>query len=817
MWYLVIFIIALLLVSALAPKPNTEKAKAAELGDFKFPRSDEGDPVGWLSGTCRFKSPNTAWYGNLRVEEITEKVKTGLWSSKKVTVGYRYYLGLDLLLCLGPNVTLRRIWAGKYTAWSGVQSAEGDIVINQPNLYGGDKQRGGLAGTCTYYPGNFSQNRDSYLAANVDPNIPRYAGVSHLVFKDFYFGTSSSVEAFNFELSCLTDQLNPGYGIMPNGLDSNPAETLFVALTGSWGKMGMDVSLIDLPSWQASSVVLYNENNGMSLKVESAVPGKKICEEVMRQTDGILYQDPESEKIIFKLLRQDYIIDDLEELDVSIIKDIKNFSKSTWDDTFNQCRVTFSNRANEYKDGVAIDQDLANINFQAKVRNTGVSFPSCCDGELAAKLAKRTLSVFSVPLYKCEITCTRAASFLRPGDVFILNWEPFRLTGMVMRVQKIDLGDLTNGLITMTVIQDKFAANVVTFSAPEASSWVNIDSSAKAIAHRTVFEAPKFFLTASGYTETSTQAALYAVARRPSSASVNFDAQSSFDSFVTEYRSLDDISYGPSARLLSGYSSSNGGTTLYDTTVGITIYDLDVIDYLQQSTDRSTTTDGRGLFVINNEIFSYRTYTDNEDDTYTLSGISRGFLDTIPASHSAGDYVYFITGVEGLSDTLFTNTLTVTTKLLDNTPTSTLAESAANSDTVVLDQRAYRPAAPTYLTIEGSRTPAGMVSPNSITLAWRERNRLATVLVWYDDATQTAEAGTTYQVWYRKDGGSWTKLTGISGATYELDTVGLFGTIDISVYSERDSLISRIGDTLTINLYEGSGLGYALGAYLGGL
>ncbi|WBF76841.1 hypothetical protein PSV3_00139 [Septimatrevirus PSV32] len=83
-------------------------------------------PLVW--GTVRQKSPITAWYGDSRPVPIRKKMKTGLFSSKKVTVGYKNYLGIDCILCLGPGVRLRKFWAGTYLVWEGnLTSSDGRL------------------------------------------------------------------------------------------------------------------------------------------------------------------------------------------------------------------------------------------------------------------------------------------------------------------------------------------------------------------------------------------------------------------------------------------------------------------------------------------------------------------------------------------------------------------------------------------------------------------------------------------------------------------------------------------------------------------
>lgn len=102
-WFtLGLFVVSFLLTALLAPKPEFENARAEELDPENFPRATESAPVPLVLGRVPVKGINTLWYGNFRSVPITEKVKTGLFSSTRVTVGHKYYLSLDLGICLGP-------------------------------------------------------------------------------------------------------------------------------------------------------------------------------------------------------------------------------------------------------------------------------------------------------------------------------------------------------------------------------------------------------------------------------------------------------------------------------------------------------------------------------------------------------------------------------------------------------------------------------------------------------------------------------------------------------------------------------------------
>jgi len=146
-WITLLINIAITLISELLrPKPNIEGAKPASLGDFNFPTAQEGRAIPLIWGTVRLNGPNIIWYGNLKTVAITEKVKTGLFSSSRVVVGHMYFIGVDLGLCRGDFSTaspdldegVRRIWVDDeiLRPKSAGFTNEGAISINEPNFFG---------------------------------------------------------------------------------------------------------------------------------------------------------------------------------------------------------------------------------------------------------------------------------------------------------------------------------------------------------------------------------------------------------------------------------------------------------------------------------------------------------------------------------------------------------------------------------------------------------------------------------------------------------------------------------------------------------
>ncbi len=104
-------------------------------------------------------------------------------SSKKVTVGYRYYLGLHFGICHGPVDALQKAVVGEREAWGGEQTASGSVSVNAPKLFGGDKREGGVVGTLDVLMGEPTQFENDYLVSKLGAAIPAFRGILSAVWR----------------------------------------------------------------------------------------------------------------------------------------------------------------------------------------------------------------------------------------------------------------------------------------------------------------------------------------------------------------------------------------------------------------------------------------------------------------------------------------------------------------------------------------------------------------------------------------------------------------------------------------------------------
>jgi hypothetical protein len=181
------------LAYALTPKPKIPKDRApATIDDFDFPTAEDGREIPVLFGTREVSGPNVVWFGDLRTGRIREKVDRGLFrSSKKVTVGFRYFLGMHKGLVHGPVDVLQRIRVADKVVWVGAQEGSGSFEITQPKIFGGKDGEGGIEGTFTFANGEPLQLPSEYLQENLGEPIPAFRGVSCGILEQMYVSANN--------------------------------------------------------------------------------------------------------------------------------------------------------------------------------------------------------------------------------------------------------------------------------------------------------------------------------------------------------------------------------------------------------------------------------------------------------------------------------------------------------------------------------------------------------------------------------------------------------------------------------------------------
>lgn len=790
-WWIVALVVASFIATLLlTPKPKFENARSSGLDDLRFPTATEGAPVPLIFGRGLIRGPNTIWSGDFEARPIKKKIKTGLFSSKRVIVGYEYFVGLDLCLALGP-CTLHRIISDKDELWSGTASTDGAAVnINKPSLYGGREEGGGFVSNCVFYTGSTTQGADSYLTAQIGAgNVPAYRGFCHIVFPKANIGEANQLRPMQFELSRYSNDLAFTGGMERIGDDMNPMELLFQAFVLEFGGLNIPIAMLDLVSMKACGETLFAEGNGMTLIISTPNSGKDIANEVMRQVDAILYQDPATGKIVTKLIRNDYVLEDLPVFDESNVIAIRSFTSKMWEDTINQIRVNFTNRQKNYEKGTAVDQDLANIGAQGRLRTATISYPGCMEPDLAVELATRDLSQSSVPLLGATMELNRQAASLRPGDPFVWSWGAYGLEQVVMRVKNFDLGALNDNRISIEATQDEFAVGLTVFAAPDGagSGPVAPSDPAAALATRFVGEAPYFFSAMAEIGIASSQGVLM-VSAVPGTGAVSYSVFVSTD--TVEYSEAEaGIVFAPTGTLVTNIGQMTGITTGIFGSIVISTSSDEL-----ESVPAANIPFGAGLFFIGTELFAHEAVTDNGDGTFTLSNVRRALLDTPIQAHTPSTRVWFMSG-DNVVDAPQPGTAALRVKMAPRTFSDTLDPASAPFDALTMSQRALRPLQPGRIQFGGGAMFAAPATPEgSRTITWANRSRLESTVRNIIDSASANETGQETILRYRIGSGSWTEVVIAPGAVSHTFNAGALATdiVTYELYSRRDGLTSAV-------------------------
>jgi hypothetical protein len=517
-----------------------------------------------------------------------------------------------------------------------------------------------------------------------------------------------------------------------------------------------------------------------------------------------MYQDPTTGKIVMELIRHDYDIDELPVFDQSNVVSVRNFSRTSWEDTTNQVRVNFPNRSNKYENGTALAQDMANITSQERVRSTAVSFPLCYEPKLAGELAARELAQMSVPLFKATLELNRKGGNLRPGDPFIFSWPPYGITRVVMRAQRFNLGDLLDGRIVIEAIQDEFATAATVFAAPEPGLHVPMNRDPEPITVSKLVEAPYFVVSRVDPTEvaqpTAGRGLVYALARRANGYQQGYSAVLSQDAFATSFEGLDHVAYPNSALLHTAVADSAGFSTT-STSVVIKL-PQPTSDFLSAATVAEVR-DGKNLFLIGDELMAYQTVTNHGDGTWTLGTVRRALLDTTFGAHAVDTPIYFIDDIDHLVLDSLNASSAIQARLPSFTDKGEYELAITPTISLAPNRRYERPLAPAWLRLQSSRTPPTQSALTARTVDWYERNRLDTAIRLQDDAGAAGEPGATYTLEFYLNGvlqPTYTK-TGLTGTTTTITfAAGLSGAGELRLKAVRAGLDSRTYSSVSFTI-----------------
>lgn len=695
--------------------------KPAGLEDFTFPTAAER-PIQVLYGTRKLAGANVLWYGDLRSKEITKKVKSG-FSSKKMTIGYKYFMGVQLGICHGPDVTLKEVWFDDDKAWSGRVSS-GSFTINKPDLFGGEESGGGVQGTVSFYSGGLLQKANSYLQRLVGVDlVSGLRGVCYAVLEQFYIGNTETPAKVSFVCSRFPKSPAGNTALEVIGDDANPAYVIHEFLTDKRFGASISSSMVDLPTIEACAQALYEEGYGVSGAVDSAKQASSVIDDILKVINGSLVTDAGSGKLKLKLAREDYTIADLPALDASNIKGISNFNRGSLDTAVNEVKIKYMSIADGFTERTATAQNLGLRIHKGDSDGVSYDFMSISSGALAAKIAQRELRPLSVPLASCIVECNRSMYDIEMLDVVTLDWPPLNLSGLVMRVMSVDVGSLNDSSIKLTLTQDVFGVQNTVYADGGERTWTKPVFEPTDPVSIQIVEAPTIFNETTGLTKTVMVLAEQPAAGQDYKLITRQGTESWSDQGVYPFT--------PVFQLTESLPASLANLATGPVVSG----DISMLDNYSVNENR----EALGILYINGEWLSYETFTILTNTTAQLKNVRRALFGSTAKAHQAGTKTWAVSEGYGITLGQFTAGSAVYLKTLVKTQTRRQTEPEAAEKSFVVKGVNDQVFPPARVLVNGV---AGGEISGVAEVSWRYRSGAEQAVVFYSDDRDQAFTGT---------------------------------------------------------------------------
>jgi hypothetical protein len=789
---------------ALKPKAGAEQAKRTDLDHFGLPRASEGDPIPLIYGRVRVRSPNVISFGDVSYAPVSHDGQT---IGSQVILSIRMVLGLSNAEpgdSAASDASFLGWFIGDALATNTLLEDELDgyqtYGVTENEILGGNEPggQGIISGTLRFYGGSFGQERPSTetIGDEVGATTPYHRGQIVAYFGGI-FGMAASLPPISFIVfnPCRIPGYESSSGPIGEG-DVNPAAVIYDVLTNPWGRLGNSRNLVDTASFAAAAATLEDEQHGISLLITAANDARSVIEQVLRQIDAVLYQDPVTGLYVLNLIREDYDVGDLPMFDPSnagINGAAPELQSPLWEEAVNEVRVIYTSPEYGFVDSTALAHDMAVINAQGgRRRSAEYRFPGVTDKALAYRLAARELNFLSRPFLKLRVTVNRDGYDLRPGDAFRFVWPEWDLD-TVFRVVEMSAGTHEDGTITIDAVQDRFAVSGSVFDPPGdeigPSAYV-----ADPIITRHVTEAPRWVqlqaFNAGAINSADVQRS-YALAL-PEGADSLYKVRVGVDGADTE-TDLGPLPFHGHALVDLAYART---AEPYDTSTGLRIRAVSGVT-LAGATSAEIAL-GANLICVGSgdtaEFMAFETVTDLGGGDYLLEDVWRGLLDTAPVAHDDAEPVWFVDArhnMLGGSGLIYGDAIVARTQ--GGAGVSWVGEPNSPYDDFTVRMRTLLSFPGSDLKLGGSQDGSLTKTPSAhqeggISVDWKIRDRTSATLVRGDTADASLGSGETFAVVATK--GSRARVdcvTGLTASTASLVHLGGagHGTIAVGVETRR--------------------------------
>lgn len=661
----------------------------------------------------------------------------------KPTTGFKYFIDMHSVITNGEVSRIHGMQAGDKVISTDVLSANGTIQIDKEKIFGGTDKEGGIKGPVSIYFGREGQGP----ITGVGVDGVAYLGVFSAVMKKVYIGVTPYMKPWSYDIETNFEVDNPSpmsqnaiafitsveSSIVTARGDMNPAHIIYALITSPDYGLGYTNSDLDQDSFNSAALVLHNEGFGLSFQWSEEQSVEDFLTEIIKHIDAAVYIHPLTGLFTLKLLRFDYVVEDLITFNQSNVSDILKYDRPALGEIVNEVTVTYIDGESGKSKPISRRNSALYSKQGYKVMST-VSLPGISSYSLADIVCQKKLQSLSAPLASLELETNRDAANLGIGDVINFVWPELEIVSMILRIVDIAYGSSDSNTIKLTCIQDIFSLASTVFSSDSGSDWVNTTSPPTDVTTYKIGELPYAVLLPESaalnyeFTPTSYTQVLHCI-EAPTEDTTNVQL------YVENPQAVYDF---------SGESTSNPTLTLARTLSysGTTLYYRErfYADLLQA-----------GDFLLINEEWCLISSINTSAQTMV---IVRGCFDTRPRRHLNGSLIYGLIYTMALTDEVARYLGNV---LKNKYSTSTgngvlaLADATVHNYTCIARQYLpYSPGYPSYkATYLGGSTNAFDLGITA-DMSWVSRNRLTQRDSIIGDSTASGSAEEALITYYGK-------------------------------------------------------------------
>lgn len=672
----------------------------------------------------------------------------GKGSAKQSVVDY--FMSVHFGICLGADEILG-VYVNDREVWSGSSTSIEALNVNKPDLFGGSKKEGGAVGTIIYLPGKSDQILPPEVASRMGltpATCPAYRQLSSIMFVGGGAGLTINGTgggpigaAFNEVIGTQYSGGQGGFKWSSNnpliaqkvaaklrrtsvspldqtyakiGPDSNPAHMIYECMINTdWG-MGEAASSFDVASFNGAASTLFDEGFGLSMIWTRQTEVENFIGEINDHIQGMIFLHPRSGLWTLKLIRDDYDINTIRHINPDNA-DLSNFERRMWGEVANEVTVTWTNPVNEQPETVTA-QDLAAAHIQGSPISIGRDYYGIRNSTLAMKVAQRDVRTASAALSSANVVLDRTFWDIIPGEVFLLTWPEYQLSGVVMRAGSINFGRKSDSAIKVSLLEDIFSLEKPPVNSPPESQWEDPSSLPGPMSAMEVITVPSYFVL-SGDFQAAAQTLIY-----PEVLAAVFGYRNDPDTASFMLMAEGVGSTGASGFLPQGNKSLVERTILATAMAAAAMSRLP--DILIQNKKRGPEIGGFIWLGAGSDAAMEITQVTAFDEATQEWVLARGVLDTVPRAWPVGTPVWVVNPGDRVIDdrTIRSAGEEVDYKLLTRTSRGLLPIADAPTITEVLTARPHLPLRPANVKVNGIPFGAVVVT-GDIDITWSIRNR----------------------------------------------------------------------------------------------